>query len=390
MKAVAPLEDVPLQVPGHIEFDIDAKELRRLISAVAVSYPTQPIMDVTRHIVVEAETGRLKLTSTNLSTFSTASTGKVTIKESGRVGLFGNQLLRMRGPLAQETIVSVKVSDSVAHFSTPTSHWGFRLNDLRMFPKTPDVVDEMFGTALDRVKFIEAVEAVHRAAATDLIRHSLMIVDVTDQTIRASDGTRYQQVYTPWWPKGLDVGIPSGAVSRVLQFCKRAESEMISFRASDQYLGFLTEEDAFLVAKPAAKFAMMDDLILKPALVSCVQAFGVDLGEFASALSRVTVVSDQATNVVSLEIGDVTAKVSTEDRMGNSASKLVPLKSSDLPEPRTLVFNLKYLTDMLAMCGNDADGIFFIGPDKKTKKTPLLYRGVSKGIIGVLNQMRLT
>lgn len=268
-----------------------------------------------------------------------------------------------------------------ATIKSANTQWVLPLHQISGFPDFTEA--ESLGLVeVEREPFLKALQQVRKAASTDPTRPYLMLVDVKQGRLRASDSIRFQQVkYT--FP--FDCQIPVRAAADITQRLSANNSEHIEVGQSDSALLFKIGSDFLIAQKIVAKFPDVDEVLLKPTLAND-QLLKVDRETLLKAVRRVRIMADDATSAVVLSLNVGSVSVEAKDRKGGTSVETVEAEWSH--PPRHVSFNHQHLSDMLSSTKSETC-TFRLGKDLKTRPTPLLMEDEEDGFTAVLSQIRL-
>lgn len=362
--------------------------LQALLEKASTALPTRDILPVLKDFLLEVSPDRVRAIATDLELAVISTTEVVTVEQTGSAVLPGARLLEIvREAEDGQLEMTVGLDDEGtlnAHIAVARTTWDLKLKDGSEYPLLPEV-GELEWHTLDRSKFLDMLNRVMLAAATDTVRPSLMMIDVSQGRARAADGIRFQQVTMAWWPEGFDVQIPIFATENLVKLLRMTEAPSLDMADTEDYLVFRIASDVYVANKLNAQFPEVDEILLKPAKAND-QELRVDREEFAKAIKRVRVTADPETSAVVLRLSENQLELRSKDKFGNMASEELDVAWS-APE-REVAFNHEHLTDMLTMA--DAKScLFLLGPDKKTRKSPIMLRDDEAGMVGILNQLRI-
>lgn len=372
-------------VPSDADLKLETKKfiLLTVLEKAASVLPSRDVMPVLKNFQLEAVPGEIRVVATDLELSVLSTAPMVRVVRPGTAVFPGARFLEI-AKQADDGEIVIDVKDGVASIRVGRAEWTLRLQDGSEYPDLPDLDDVEFHT-VDRAKFFGALNAVRYAAATDTVRPSLMLIDITERKMRAADGVRFQQVTMPFWPDDLDIQIPINAVEDLTKLLKSTELQTIDIGDTENFLVFRVGGDVFIANKLTVEFPPVDDLLLKPALAND-QELHADREELMHAIKRVRVTADEETSAVVLHLEPNKMTVMSKDKLGNMAKEDLDVdwKSAD----RDVAFNHDHLTQMLEM--SDAKSCaFFLGPDAKTRKSPIMLKDDAAAQLGVLNQLRM-
>lgn len=367
-----------------MDFVVNKKDLEAALVQVESVVATKSLVKVlTNFFVAVEEDGVLRVVGSDSTISVVAWTKYLTTTKPGSA-VFPTARFASIVREAPDGPIAVKVTRKktlcIAKVRAGKTEWSFPLMDSDAFPDFAGV--ENFGLVeVNRAGFLAALQQVRKAASTDPIRPHLMLVDLTNGKMRASDSTRFQQVKFPF---PFDCQIPVRAVTEIVQRLSAANQETISVGQTERALLFKFRPNSVLIAqKVVAKFPDMDEVLLKPTL-SNDQELTVDRDELLKAVRRVRITADDTTAAVILSLNVGSISVESKDRNGGTAVETVAATWNN--PPRHVSFNHQHLTDLLASSKSEQVTLRF-GKDLKTRPTPLLMEDTG-GLTAVLSQIR--
>jgi DNA polymerase III subunit beta len=369
---------------ADLQFSTKKFTLLSLLDKAAQVLPSKDTNPVLKNFQVEV-TDHIRIVATDLELSVVASTRMANIGRPGTAVFPGRRLLELTKEAPDVEIV-FNVSEGKAEIMAGRASWELRLMNGDKYPPLP-VPDDLEYYTLDRGVFLDALNHVRYAAATEALRPSLMVIDITKKVMRASDGVRFQQVLIPWWPDGFDMQIPIAAVDDLVKLLRGAELGNIEVAQTDDHIVFRLGSDVFIVSKIETEaYPDMESTLLKPAYGN---QFEMTVGreDFISAIKRVRVTADPESNSVVLALSKDKLHVQSRDKYGNTGVEELDV-SYGSPEIST-AFNHSHLLDLLMMT-NAPTCTFKFGPSKKkTRPDPILLSDEGAGLTGILNQVRL-
>lgn len=366
---------------SSLKFRTKKFALQHLLEKAASVVPTRDLLPVLKNFMVVAQPGLIRVAATDLELSVVAVSEMVSVEGAGSAVFPAKRLLEIVRE-AEDGELEINVDHGEAHIAVGRTSWTLKLMPSDEYPPLPDADDIEF-TTIDRGKFIGSINSVKYAAATETVRPSLMLIDVTNGQMRASDGVRFQQVKVE--PNIPDIQIPINAVDDLLKILRTTESNEVELGEDDNSLVFRVAGDIFVAQKLTAIFPDVDSQLVKPALLND-QKLNVDREDLVAAIKRVRITADPETSAIVLELGKNKLTVRSKDKYGSTATEELDVFWEG-PE-RQVAFNHVHLIQMLDMLDLKSCP-FFLGTDTKTRPTPLLIRDDSNGLIGVLNQLRV-
>lgn len=369
-----------------MEFRIQQHVLMAMLTKASKVVPSRDIVPVLKNYSIEAvdgSVGYLRVSATDLE-LSLLVVGFADVATPGRALLPSRKLLEIVAS-AEDEEVFVRVDEGRCHIDIGRASWTLAVdNRPNVYPQLPELVG-MDLTPVPRVEFLDALQMVYKAAGSATSRPNLMLLDIHDGKITATDGVRCQQVTMESWPTTLDMQIPVGAAPELIRLLRSTEVEQIRVAEVEDYLAFEIDSDLFLANAIAMEYPPVDSQMVLPALTNT-HEMTCDRGALTDALRRVRITADADTSAVILEMAQNILTLRSSDKMANEAAESVDC-SWELAA-RTVVVNHRFLMDMLDMTTTETCAFFF-GPDTTSKRSPLLLKDVDAGLVGIVSQMRV-
>jgi DNA polymerase III subunit beta len=375
----APLTMVNPRTIAGVEFTVKRFILQGMLEKAITVVPTRDVMPVLKDVQVEVTDAALNIVASDMELSLICTTPLVDVAWPGIVVLPARKFLEIV-KFADEGDCHVKVIGRQATVRIKRTSWNLTLAGGSDFPAMPKI-NEIVMTSVDRHAFTRALTAVRYAACRDAARSSLMMVQIIDGKFVACDGSRLQRADLNDFHGSFH--IPINAVDDLLKLMKSLQQPEISIGQTDHHLVFELDTDVFIVSKLQAHFPDMEAQLLRPALGND-QVLTVDRGELLRVVRRVRINADPETSAIALTLQTGGVQVAARDKYANDASELVEATWSG--GERTIMVNHGYLTEMIA--GSTSDTLmFYLGPDTKTRKSPLVLKDEVSNTVGVVQQM---
>jgi DNA polymerase-3 subunit beta len=370
----------PAQASTTLKFTVKKVILHGLLEKAATVLPTRDIMPVLKNVRIEATPTALRVIASDMELFMIATTSMVTVEQPGIAVFPGKKLLELaRWAEAGDATITVTNGDD-ASITVGRASWTWRLQSGYDYPDIPQITDATYGT-VERCDFLAALASVRHAACRDVNRDNLMMIDVTDGQMTASDGSRFQRAPITAFP--FNFQIPNGAVDNLVKLLGSTDLPQIAVGDSANHLIFRLGEDTFLVSKLVAAFPNIEATLLRPALANH-HTLTVDKAALRAAIKRAQINADTETHAISLTATTGQLTITCRDKWHNACTESVPAEWAG--KDHTIVVNHVFLTDMIKTC-TAASLTFRLGDDTKTRRAPVLLRDEDTGTIGVVQQM---
>lgn len=367
-----------------LSFQTKKFALEALLSKAQNVIPTRDLLPVLKNFLVEVTEDGIKVAATDIELSVISQSGMVTVEKEGRAVFPAARFQSIVKEASQgeiSVVVTAKDEKLTARIESGRASWNLRLMNGEDYPELPDPADITF-FEVDRTKFVSAIKQVRYAASNDTMRLNLMMIDVTNGRMRASDGVRFQEVKFAF---PFDAQIPINAVDDLVKVISLTEAKEFEVGETENSLVFRIGGDLFVAQKLAAEFPDVDEVLLKPSLVND-QELHIDRMELIQAIKRVRITADEETSAVILTLEEDAVTVHSKDKKGSTSSETVDAKWDS--KERSASFNHQHLMDMLNMA-EAKSCTFRLGKDTKTRPSPLLLVDEEAGMTGVLNQIRI-
>lgn len=371
---------LPAPRDERVHFTIAKHVLAVLLDKAATVVPTHDVMPVLKNFHVQAISGKLWITATDLELSMVVMTPLVNITTAGMCVLPAKKLVSIVREAADET-VSIRVTGTTGHIIIGRASWTLRLAGGDDYPPMPALGDTEF-VSVDRVKLHHALAVTKYAASRDPNRASLNMVEIRNGRLIATDGSRFQHSLLDVLPEDMTLHVPIAAVDDLLRLLKICDLDDIQLGQSANHLIFRLGSDMFIVNKLLAQFPDMEQQLLKPALENK-HELRADKNDLLHAIKRVRINADTESSAIALIITKTDITVQAKDKYGNTAAETVP--ASFTGAARTVVVNHGFLFDMFKGYAGDT-AVFRLGDDTKNRKSMLLLEDPD-GSVGVINQM---
>lgn len=362
--------------------------LQALLEKAAGIVPTKESVPILKNFLVEATTepGKLSVAATDLELSMVASTLMVQVEEEGRALLPANRMLQILREASDDDL-SLVVADHKALLEVGKTSWNLSIQDDAEYPELPDLEESTYET-VSLPEFLNGLKSVRYAAATEVARLNLMIVDIRDGKMRASDGVRFQQIDLPKFP--LNISIPIAAVGDLVKALQVSSAATLDIGENENYLIFRIGGDSFIAQKLNVEYPDMESQVLKPALAND-QKLHVDRNQLIQAIKQVRITADPDTSAIRLILLPASEKsgakmlVHSKDKYNSQTTTELDVSFTG-PE-RSVTVNHDHLMQMLSMT-NVKSCTFYLGQDLKSRLSPILLRDLDSGMLGVLSQTR--
>jgi DNA polymerase III subunit beta len=359
-----PGTDFPAGEDG-VTFTAKRFVLLGLCKRASVVIPSgQDSQQVLRNFLVEVAPGSLQVQGSDLELSVLAFSPSVATEDTGMVLLPARRLLALLD-VAPESDVTVATMGDKAVITAGSVSWNLKLSsEVGSYPASPDLGSLEYGT-VDREKFLAALKAVRHAIGRDGGRPPLMMVNIKDGHVTASDGARFQRAALEF-PQ--DMQVPAAAVDHLLRIMGASQAATVSVAEQGNYLVFKVGATTFLSKKVGARFPDMERLMLRPAMENSFELV-VSRDALAEAVRRVQINADATTAAIGLRLTPGQVTVTSRDAHYNAAEQ--PVEAAWAGPERLVVLNHEFLSALLASWPTPSC-TFRLGPDTGKRKSLIL------------------
>ena len=330
-----------------MKITISKNKLTAALSKVQGAVGSVHTMPILSSVLIKAEDGYLKLTTSNLEVCIIEEIGAETAEE-GSICLPAKKLLDIvkEVPGAEVTIAKaanhwVEISSGKARFKMV----GFDMEDFPMIP----LVDETETVEVNASVLAGMIDKVIVSVSTDQSRYNLggvYVEQLSDEGIRlvSTDGHRLAVVaHGTYTDKSVKCGkiIPRGGIQEFRKILDGAESVEIGFKGNH---AVLRAGDTVVIGRLIdGEFPDYEQVIPEYSGPS----ISLNRKEAISIVKRVSILSDDKTRAVRLELKDGVMTLSTTNPALGDATEEAQVEYAG--EAITLGFNAKYLLEFMTV-----------------------------------------
>ncbi len=326
-----------------MEFNLNSKELEKLLSKVIPAVPTRTPMAILENFLFEIHEGKLTVYSTDLE-ISLRSSMQVTTQENIKIVVPAHLLYDVVRTLSETQIKFETESNSKLKITTDNGTYTLGYSSPEEFPSVPEVESEN-ELVINGKKLKKAIDLTSFAMSKEDMRPAMTgtLLEFTNEGVNfvATDGHRLVK-YTN---KNID---------------KTGEEQyIIPERAINVLSKLLTEKDIKITfSKTNVSFSLGDvDFISRviaekyPAYNSVIpleneNELRINKNEILSTIRRMSLFSSTNTKQVKFSINENSLEVAAEDiDSGSSAKEKINCQYSG--EPMDIGFNTSYVQDIL-------------------------------------------
>lgn len=365
---------------GEVSFQVTLSRavLLDLLERTGVVIPSKDAAPSLLNFSLTVEEASLSVAATDQNTSFISCSADVTVGAAGSCLLPARSLLDIVRS-AEAGNISISVSGRVAELRAGSALWSIQLPNQEDFPQLPDMGTVKL-SEIPRLSLFEAFARVRFAAASESLRPSFVLVDVSGGVFTATDGMRWQQVQTGF---DIDMQLPVMVVADILKLLKASSDDGVWVGSSEHYFVFAFGSDVLMVQRPSSSFPSVEQ-IFQEAVLSNTAKFSLDKQTLLDSIGRVRLTADNETEEVALRLTSSSAVLSSVDRVGNRAEVEMPCSWSDAS--RTLHVSHRFLYEA-AKYFPGTECSFYLGADTPSKKSMVLLKTDDSRYISVMSQI---
>ena len=219
--------------------------LSSMLEKAAGAIGSKSDLEILKSFMFTVQRGKILCVATDTELTVLASSNAVEVLASGSIVLPAEKLLPITKQMAPEDLISIGPDgDKKAIISSISTFWTIRADSPDNYPPIPDPAEVKF-EFVDRAELMAALVKVSTACAVDGLRPELMVIDVTGDVIRATDGVRFHSVEMIM---PFEFQLPVGAVTNLLRFLRLAVEAQIGIAEADGALLFQVDDDILIVS----------------------------------------------------------------------------------------------------------------------------------------------
>ena len=349
------------------------QDLSRGLSAVSHAVSSRSTLPILANILLATDHGRLKLSATNLE-IGINCWVDAQIHEEGTTTVPARLLAEFVSSLPQAPVdISVPEDSNILNIKSLGSNANIKGMDASEFPLIPSAEGGEPPVMLDAVLLKEMIAEVAFAAADEDSRPVFtgVLVQVGDEkiTFAAADSFRLAVRVAPLpgdnHPRG-DILIPARTLTELARILPaEGPVEMIVTPNRSQVL-FHTQSLDLVSRLIDGTFPNFRQIIPKEHTTQA----RVETREFAEAVKRAALFARDSSNITrvkinpgendGLEPGSLTVEATAEDLGDNTSTVNAVIKGPELQ----IIFNVKYLSEVLAVIGSQEVLLELNGPTK--------------------------
>jgi DNA polymerase III subunit beta len=348
------------------------QDLAKGLSVVGHAVSTRTTLPILSHILLATEGDQLRLSATNLDIGITCHI-PAQVKEEGMTTVPAKLFTDLITNLPPASIeLSLAVETQSLKVSSQRSQATIRGMDPADFPAIPSAEGGEPPVTLDTVTLREMINQTTFAAATDDARPVftgvLARVQSNTLTFASADSFRLalRRESLPGAPTSGDVLIPARALNELARILPAEGSVQMLVTPNRNQVLFEAEGIKLVSSLIVGQFPNFEVILPK----SYATRAAINTADFRQAAKRVALFARDSSNIVRLRIdagenggitpGTVTLAANADD-LGDAMEPLVAAVDGAGLE---VIFNVKYLTDVLAVIDTEEVALELNSPDK--------------------------
>lgn len=290
-------------------FEIKQFSLAAMLDKAQGAIGSKTDMEILKAFKITADGSHVRCVATDTELTVLAITESVQVLSQGSVVIPADKLIPITKQLGPEEVISVHVDTTKARIDASGIYWQVRCEDPNLYPPTPSPEDVEF-QIIDRQEFSNALAHVALACSTDGLRAELMVVDVVNGFMRATDAVRYHHVEIEL---PFEFQLPIGAVSQLQRFLRLAVEEQIGVAMVDGMLLFKVDHDILMSNAVSTQFPDVTNVM--NSVKNNKRALHVSKDQLISAINRVRINADKDTNQVELVLSTGAVRVHANNKV---------------------------------------------------------------------------
>lgn len=363
---------------------VEREALYTALSRVAKIAPKNAPNPVLSFVKIEAFEDELFISATDLSTRIVAEVvGQLKVEKPGTCLLPANELFLVLRASGSHWVGLAADGGSQVQMGIGRTSYRWKTLPPDHFPDILTLNTEAESHILDRVSFIDAVQAV-RPALQRVAEARFDQIGVANGVFRAADGNRYFSASLEDAPL-LNVALPSDFVTDVLGLANSsAEEKLVLGISEDRKAVSVRVGPTILMTRTQAEEFPNIDSVFVNAKMTNQESLEVNREALLGAVRRVRMVADPESGAIALKLTGSAVEVSARQQSGSRASE--PVDAVWVGEERTLVVHHGHLVSLLEMLDHDTARLM-IGPDSRHKPGSIYASDVDR--TGVIMQLRM-
>ena len=360
------------------KFSIKRHTLGAMLDKASGALGSAGDIDILQYFKFVLDDSGLRIVSTDIDLTVLAQTSNVDIDVPGSFVVIADKLRKLVRLLELDDVVNFEVEERFrVHVFTSDVSWHLSGADPSEYPEVPDPSQVTWFTA-DREKFKNALRKVYPAAPIDGMRNvNMMIVDVTEHVVRATDGVRFAAMDIEF---PFPIQLPIKSVPELLKFLSKAVSDQIYVASTDEVVLFKVDDDILMLTRIEIDF--VDVSVIMKDVASNDRLLVVDRLSFIRALNRVKINADPDTNQVVLVAKRDGSYLYTSSKSGED-SKHTVLTDWPYDFEQTVIVNIDFLID--AVVAHDTPALTLALPSNESG--PIAVIG-DRGLVTIIRQFR--
>ena len=386
-----PVRDSTRTGGPSLKFEIQQDELQKALDIIANVVPAKTTLPILTCVLLEAEDEHLKLSATNLDISITTTTGKVSVKKSGRLAVPATKLVPFVRSL---NAGSVTVSQKGKQIRLTSGKASLTENTMNVdeYPALKELVDKD-GLDVAAGLLIDMINETNYAVSRDETRPALMgilwEIRPDKLTLVATDAHRLaRSTRGMTWDVAADRDMivdTSGLrqLPRIVASLDKEDADNVTVFMGDNQLSFRAGGTVLHTRLLEGPFPDYNAVIPKDndKLVT------VDKSEFAQAIRRVSITADRITSQIKLGIESGRMELTAHGAEGSQSEDEVAVSYDG--DALEIGFNYAYLQDILKNLRSDTVVLSLRDSQSAALFRPVTDEGDETGVVCLLMPLRL-
>ncbi|HPF69364.1 MAG TPA: DNA polymerase III subunit beta [Candidatus Krumholzibacteria bacterium] len=374
-----------------MKFAIQQNELQKALDIIANVVPAKTTLPILTCVLMEAKGGRLTLSATNLDISITTSTGKVEIKDEGRVAIPATKFVPfVRSLRSGEVTISqkgeqIRLDSGKARLTENTMN-------AEEYPKLKPLA-EKDGLEIDAASLIDMINETSYAVSRDETRPALMgilwEIRGASLTLVATDAHRLaRSARTMEWDASGDRNVIVDTAGlrqlpRIVASLEGDEAATVTMFLGENQLSFRAGDTVLHTRLLEGPFPDYSAVIPK----DNDKHVTVDKAEFVQAIRRVSITADRITSQIRLGIEKGRMELGARGTEGSQSEDELAVSYDGAA--LEIGFNFNYLQDILKNLRSDTVTLSLRDAQSAALLRPVGEDGADAGVLCLLMPLRL-
>lgn len=343
-----------------MKFNLSSKQLFQGLSAVSGAVPSKATLPILETILFETDSGKLKLTATDLE-ISITKHVDADIEEEGAVAIPAKRLLDALRQLPDIPVHFSVDEDQHIEFTTDKGTYKLVGEDADDFPETPEL-DSGEDLDMDASALQKVIKKTLFAVSNDDLRPAMMGVyfemGADESRFVATDGHRLVRYLRTdiTAEEPFSFIVPDKALSLIQKTIEGDEARMT---VTQGHARFTSGDTALITRLINDQYPNYESVIPK----DNDKTMQVNREQMLATVNRVSIFSSSTTRQIRIKVTEDNLNIRAEDiDMSSEASEVISCEYSD--EQLEIGFNARYLGDVLGNIDDEEVQFEFSTPNR--------------------------